>query len=56
MTEKQPVAKQPMNITMQGYEVIEKTVKPCATSARILVPKEWIGKKVRTVLIEPLEP
>jgi len=56
MTENKPVAKQPMNITMQGYEVIEKTVKPCATSARILVPKEWIGKKVRTVLLEPLEP
>ena len=53
MTETQPVAKQPMNITMQGYEVIEKIVKPCATSARILVPKEWIGKKVRAVLIEP---
>jgi len=53
MTENQSVAKQPMNITMQGYEVIEKIVKPCATSARILVPKEWIGKKVRAVLIEP---
>jgi len=42
-----------MSITMQGYEVIEKTAKPCATSARILVPKEWIGKRVRAVCLDP---
>jgi putative transposon-encoded protein len=51
--EKQSVAKKPMDITMQGYEVVEKIVKPCATSARILVPKDWIGKRVRVVCIDP---
>jgi len=56
MTENQPIAKKPMNIIMQGYEVIEKTAKPCATSARILVPKEWIGKRIRAVCLEPIDP
>ncbi len=37
---------------MNGYEVVEKVAKPCATSARILVPKSWIGKKVRAVRLE----
>lgn len=38
---------------MEGYEVVEKIAKPCATSARVLVPKSWIGKKVRVVRLEP---
>ncbi|GBE54955.1 hypothetical protein BMS3Bbin15_01119 [archaeon BMS3Bbin15] len=38
---------------MEGYEVVEKIAKPCATSARVLVPKGWIGKKVRIVRLEP---
>jgi putative transposon-encoded protein len=43
------VAEKPMEVKMLGYEVVEKVAKPCATSARILVPKEWIGKRVRAV-------
>ena len=42
-----------MNIRMVGYEVIEKEAKPCATSGRILVPKHWVGKRVKAVLVEP---
>lgn len=47
------VMEKPMEIRMQGYEVVEKTAKPCATSARVLVPKSWIGKRVRVVRLEP---
>ncbi|MCL4359105.1 MAG: DUF2080 family transposase-associated protein [Candidatus Thermoplasmatota archaeon] len=50
---KKKVADKPMEIRMEGYEVIEKTVTPHATSAKVLVPKHWIGKKVRAVRIEP---
>ncbi len=53
---KRDVSEQPMEIRMEGYEVvekIEKIAKPCATSARVLVPKGWIGKKVRIVRLEP---
>ncbi len=38
---------------MEGYEVVEKIAKPCATSARVLVPKDWIGMRVRVVRLEP---
>nr|MDO8080671.1 DUF2080 family transposase-associated protein [Candidatus Freyarchaeota archaeon] len=53
MSEKKPVAEKPMEITMLGYEVVEKVAKPCATSARILVPKDWVGKRVRVVRLDP---
>jgi len=43
----------PIEIRMEGYEVVEKTAKQCATSARVLVPKSWIGKRVRVVRLEP---
>ena len=42
-----------MEIRMEGYEVIEKTVTQHATSAKALVPKHWIEKRVRAVRIEP---
>ena len=35
------------------YEVVEKVAKSCATSARILVPKDWVGKRVRAVRLDP---
>ena len=41
-----------MNINCVGFEVVEKVAKPCATSARVLVPKHWIGKKVLVIRIE----
>ncbi|RLI01293.1 hypothetical protein DRO31_06830 [Candidatus Bathyarchaeota archaeon] len=47
------VAEEPMEIRMTGYEVVEKMAKPCATSARILVPRSWIGKRVRAVRLDP---
>ncbi len=49
---KDGLSKQPMEIRMEGYEVVEKVAKSCATSARVLVPKSWIGKKVRVVRLE----
>jgi len=42
-----------MDIQMKGYEVVEKTAMQCSTSARILVPKDWIGKRVRAVRVDP---
>ena len=42
-----------MEIRMEGYEVIEKTATQHATSAKVLVPRHWIGKKVRAVRIDP---
>lgn len=47
------LTEKPMDIHMQGYEVVEKIAKRCATSGRVLVPKKWIGKRVKVVRLEP---
>ena len=53
MTKQRSMANKPMDIQMKGFEVVEKTAKQCSTSARILVPKDWIGKRVRAVRVDP---
>lgn len=47
------LAQRPITLTMTGYEVVEKEAKPCATSARVLVPRHWVGKRVRAVRLDP---
>lgn len=42
----------PIQIKMEGFEVVEKIAVKGGNSARIYVPKKWEGKKVRAVLIE----
>ncbi len=37
---------------MEGYEVVEKTVKLSGNGAQVYVPKHWSNKKVKVVLIE----
>jgi putative transposon-encoded protein len=44
-----------MEITTSAYEVIEKTVKSSGNSGRVYVPKDWIGKRVKVLLVEPLK-
>ena len=44
--------KKPILMKMEGYEVIEKKAERGGNSTRIYLPKHWIGKKVRAVLIE----
>jgi putative transposon-encoded protein len=45
---------QEMEIKINAYQIIEKVVKQSGNSGRVYVPIEWIGKKVKVVLIEPL--
>jgi putative transposon-encoded protein len=44
-----------MEIRISGYQIIEKTVKQTGNSGRIYVPIDWVGKKVKVVLLEPTE-
>jgi putative transposon-encoded protein len=44
-----------MKIEVDGYEAIEKTVAESGNSGRVYAPKEWIGKKVKLILLEPVE-
>lgn len=45
--------KAPMEIKMEGYEVVEKIAMPSGTTARVLVPRHWIGKRVKVIRVEP---
>ncbi len=42
----------PIKMEMEGFEIVEKVADAGGNSARIYVPKHWLGKKVRAVLIE----
>jgi len=37
-----------------AYQVIEKFVKPSGNSGRVCVPRNWIGKRVKVFLLEPI--
>lgn len=41
------------NIRLTGYEMLEKQVNKSGNSGRVYVPVEWIGKRVKVVLVEP---
>ena len=45
---------EPMKITLDAYQVIEKVVKPGGNSGRVYVPIDWIGKRVKIILIDPI--
>ena len=38
---------------LTGYEMLEKEVTKSGNSGRVYVPIDWIGKKVKIILIEP---
>lgn len=40
------------DFSFKGYEMLEKTVKPHATSAHVGVPKDWIGCRVAIVRLD----
>ena len=46
------VVKKPILMQMHGFEVVEKVAEAGGNSGRIYVPKKWIGKKVRAVLLQ----
>lgn len=39
-------------IELTGYEMLEKKVNKSGNSGRVYVPIEWIGKKVKIILVE----
>jgi hypothetical protein len=42
-----------MKIIVRGYQVLEKKVKIAKTTGRIYLPREWVDKQVKIVLLEP---
>jgi putative transposon-encoded protein len=43
-----------MEIHTKAFQAIDKTVKSIGNSGGILIPKKWIGKKVKVLLLEEL--
>ena len=39
-------------IHLKGYDMLEKQVNKSGNSGRVYVPVDWIGKKVKIVLLE----
>lgn len=46
---------EPMEIKISGYAAIERTARKMGTTGRIPCPREWIGKRLKVVLLEPVE-
>jgi len=40
------------NIQLIGYEMLEKQVNKSGNSGRVYVPVDWIGKRVKVILLE----
>jgi len=45
----------PMKIELTGYAVLERCATKQGNGAHVTVPLAWLGKRVRVVLVEPLE-
>jgi putative transposon-encoded protein len=39
-------------IQLMGFEMLEKQVNVSGNSGRVYVPIEWVGKKVKIILLE----
>ena len=39
-------------IQLIGFEMLEKQVNKSGNSGRVYVPVEWVGKRVKIVLVE----
>jgi len=40
-------------IQLSGFEMLEKPVAKSGNSGRVYTPVEWVGKKVKIILLEP---
>ncbi len=44
--------KKEVRIQLVGFEMLEKQVNKSGNSGRVYVPVEWIGKRVKIILLE----
>jgi len=44
--------KKEVKISLIGFEMLEKQVNKSGNSGRVYVPVEWIGKRVKLILLE----
>jgi len=41
-----------IEIKINGFEMLEKRVNKSGNSGRVYVPVEWVGKRVKIILVE----
>jgi putative transposon-encoded protein len=41
-----------MEVHTSAFQVLDKTVKSIGNSGGVLVPKKWVGKRVKILLLE----
>lgn len=41
-----------MEVNTTAFQVLDKTVKSIGNSGGVLVPKKWVGKRVKILLLE----
>lgn len=44
--------KRRVKVQLFGYEMFEKQVNKSGNSGRVYVPVDWVGKKVKVILLE----
>jgi len=44
--------KKETKIQLTGFEMLEKQVNKSGNSGRVYVPLEWVGKRVKIILLE----
>lgn len=44
--------KKEVKIELLGFEMLEKQVNQSGNSGRVYVPIEWVGKRVKIILLE----
>jgi putative transposon-encoded protein len=44
-----------MTVQTQAYEVLERIVKARGTSGGVYLPVSWTGKRVKILLLDPVE-
>ncbi len=41
-----------VKIELTGFEMLEKSVTKSGNSGRVYIPIEWVGKRVKIILLE----
>ncbi len=44
--------KKEVKIELLGFEMLEKQITKSGNSGRVYVPIEWVGKRVKIILLE----
>lgn len=44
-----------MKVETDCFQVMDKEVKAQTSAGVVYVPKAWVGKRVRVLLLEPIE-